>query len=87
MNPVKPNFLEFFAYVPDLLRFNGVHCVLQVKPFKGYSQDPDGWIVEYKRAATGLGWDAEMCLEAVPFYLKDAALTWFQSIPDNQLQR
>jgi len=70
-----------------LQKIAGRRQVLQIKPFRGYSQDPDGWIVEYERAATGLGWDADMCLEAVPFYLKDAALTWFQNLPQNQLLR
>ena len=62
-----------------LNRLGNQRAHLNVKPYRGYSQDLNAWLSEYVKAANARGWDEENMLEAVPSYLQDAAYTWYEN--------
>jgi len=75
------------AILQALQRISGRRSNLNVKSFKGYSQDPGAWLREYQQAALASGWDVNTMLEAAPAYLKDAASHWYQSLSQGQILR
>jgi len=75
------------AFLQALQRIGGRRSNLNIKSFKGYSQDPGAWLREYQQASLASGWDDNTMLEAAPAYLKDAASHWYQSLPQGQIVR
>jgi hypothetical protein len=55
-----------------LERLGEHRSALNVKPFRGYSQDPNGWAREYDVTM-------KQCSTRLVLYLRDAAATWYEA--------
>ncbi|KAG9302755.1 hypothetical protein G9A89_009532 [Geosiphon pyriformis] len=69
--PQQPN-LDPMAYAP----------ITKLDNFTGKENNAQVWLNDVKKAITANGWNDAQALQAIPYFLKNTANSWYQSLVD-----
>ncbi|KAG9287769.1 hypothetical protein G9A89_017364 [Geosiphon pyriformis] len=68
--PPQPPNLDPIAYTP----------ITKLDNFTGEEDDTQIWLNDVEKAITANGWNDAQAIQAIPYFLKDTANSWYQSL-------